>query len=344
MSGSPRLGRRAVAGYLVLVAALCAFVLPTAAGASRFKPGSDYLALGDSLAYGYQAAKFKSECPNGPSGPGCNVVASSFNTGYVDRLSFLLRLRKPSIKTTNDGCPGESTDSFIRGGRGALTGFNFVPNPGFCGDQPAPGIGAIYNKSWLHHYYGGTQLADALAFLAAHPNTNPITIDLGSNDVLIFLEQCGFGAVPNCVTPASIGNLFAHIAGNMATIVGTLRAAAPHADIRVLGFYNAYPTVLPGGNGLTKTLNATVKSAVTPFRARFADPLPVFNPASVTGGSEIRDIPRICILTNMCPGGIFNPTSPSADIHPTNAGYAVLAWILAGGRTLAPPFAPPFGR
>ena len=228
----------------MLVAALFALLFVPASSAAQSKPGSDYLALGDSLAYGYQAARFRAEFPN--------VVAETFNTGYVDRLGFWLRLRNPSIKTTNDGCPGESTESFIRGGRGPATGFTFVPNPGFCGDQPAPGIGAIYSKAWLHHFYPGTQLADALAFLAAHPNTNPITIDLAANDVLIFLEQCGNGAVPNCITPQAIGALYGRIAANMTTILGALRAAAPQAEIVVLGLYNANPpcclevTSLPG--------------------------------------------------------------------------------------------------
>ena len=85
---------------------------------------------------------------------------------------------------------------------------------------------------------------------------------------------------------------------------------------------------------LTKALNTTLRSVVTGLGADFADPLPVFNPASVTGGSEIVDIPTICLFTNMCPGGIFNPASPFADIHPTDTGYATLAVDRGGGLTV----------
>ncbi len=317
MIGSVRAGRRTLAGWIALAAALFALLLVPASSAAQSQPGSDYLALGDSLAYGYQAARAGAEFPN--------LVAETFNTGYVDRLGFWLKLRNPSIKTTNDGCPGESTDSFIRGGRGPGTGFTFVPNPAFCGDQPAPGVGAIFSKAWLHHFYPGSQLADALAFLAAHPNTNPITIDLGSNDVLIFLEQCGFGAVPNCITPQSIGALYAHIGANMATILGALRLAAPQAEIVVLGFYNAYPTLLPGGDATARDLNRVVRTVALTYGARFADPLGVFNPSILTGAPEATDIPTICVLTNQCPGGVFSPGAPGADIHPTNAGYSELA-------------------
>jgi lysophospholipase L1-like esterase len=328
MKGSIRAGGRTFGGCAALVAALLALLVAPATSAAQSRPGSDYLALGDSLAYGYQAARFNAQFPN--------VNEATFNTGYVDRLSFWLRLRNPSIKTTNDGCPGESTESFIRGGRGPGTGFTFVPNPAFCGDQPAPGVGAIYSKAWLHHFYPGTQLADALAFLAAHPNTNPITIDLGSNDVLIFLRQCGFGAVPGCITPQSIGALYARIGANMATILGALRAAAPQAEIVVLGFYNAYPMLLPGGDATARDLNRVVRSAAVSYGARFADPLGVFNPSILTGAPEATDIPTICVLTNQCPGGVFSPLSPGADIHPTNAGYSELARRI--GFVLTPAF------
>jgi lysophospholipase L1-like esterase len=328
-SSSPN---RTIVGFVTLVATLCALVLLPAAQATSPKPASDYLALGDSLAFGYQAAKFRAEYPN--------IVPSTFDTGYVDVFGSWLQSLKRPIDTTNYGCPGESSDSFRFGGRGAATNYSFVPNAGFCGDQPAAGVGAIFNKAWLHDFYGGSQLDAALAFLRKHPHTSPITLDIGANDTLILLEQCGFGSVPNCVTPATIGNLYARIAGNVAASVAALRGAAPRAEIIVLGLYNPYPTVLPGGDMLTKALNTTLRSVVTGLGADFADPLPVFNPASVSGGSEIVDIPSICLFTNMCPGGIFNPASPFADIHPTDIGYATLASILAAASPYEPGLTP----
>ena len=61
-----------------------------------------YLALGDSVTYGFQNSKAAAGLP--PSG---------FNTGFVDDLSERLRQVMPSLVTVNYGCPGESTDSFI---------------------------------------------------------------------------------------------------------------------------------------------------------------------------------------------------------------------------------------
>ena len=144
MSGPISTHHRAIVGFVALVATLCTLVvLPTAQAASP-KPASDYLALGDSLAYGYQAAKFRAEFPN--------VIPSTFDTGYVDVLGSWLQSLKRPIDTTNFGCPGESSDSFRFGGRGAATGYAFVPNPSFCGDQPAAGVGAIFSKAWLHEF------------------------------------------------------------------------------------------------------------------------------------------------------------------------------------------------
>lgn len=331
MSGPSSSSKRAIVTVVAFVAVLCSLVLLPEAQAKP-KPASDYLALGDSLAYGYQAAKFGAEYPN--------IIPSTFDTGYVDVLGSWLRSLKRPIDTTNFGCPGESSDSFRFGGRGAATVYTFVPNAAFCGDQPAAGVGAIFNKAWLHDSYGGSQLDAALAFLRKHPHTSPITLDIGANDTLIFLEQCGFGAVPDCVTPAALSNLFARIAGNVAASVAALRTAAPRAEIIVMGLYNPYPTVLPGGDMLTKALNSTLRSVVTGLGADFADPLPVFNPASITGESEVADIPSICLFTNMCPGGIFNPVSPLADIHPTDAGYATLARFIAAASPYAPALTP----
>ena len=63
MSGPISTHHRAIVGFVALVATLCALVILPAAQAKP-KPASDYLALGDSLAYGYQAAKFGAEYPN----------------------------------------------------------------------------------------------------------------------------------------------------------------------------------------------------------------------------------------------------------------------------------------
>ncbi len=199
----------------------------------------------------------------------------------------------PKLQVINDGCPGETTESFIKGP---------------CEYQLAfP----------LHHpYVGGptsSQLSDALAYLQANPNTNPITIDIGANDALGVIEHTCEKKLECVIKEAPA--LFAHIAANLGLILTDLRGADPHATIIVLGLYNPFGEKLPGGNALTAQLNEVMDKVAEAVGARFADPLPLFNPPGAL------EEPTICLLTNMC--------TPLEDIHPTDLGYGVLAGLIA---------------
>ena len=308
MSVRSRMRARLLACCVVAVAALGALVLAPAAGAA--KVGSTYLALGDSLAYGFHQAQFEAEYPN--------IVPASFNDGYVDDFGAALKLFHPSLKTINDGCPGETTETMIKG-----SGI-----PGFCAGGPT---GTPFPDVWLHHPYpaGGSQLADALAILAANNNVSPITLDIGANDLIQFDRvTCGFPATFTC-TEAQVAAEIGHIAANVYSILAQLRAAAPHAQIVLMGIYNAFPAVVkPEGTGdkAIAAFNAAEASVAAKVPGTsFANPLPLFNPSGTSGGPETGDIPTICAFTAMCPGGVYNPASPKADIHPTKLGYAVLA-------------------
>ncbi len=266
--------------------------------ARHMAPPTTYLALGDSLAFGYSQAKFNSLYPN--------EEPSQYDTGYVDDFGKVLKLFDPSLQTVNDGCPGETTESFIEG--------------------PCPYVAEGFP---LHHPYSGgpstSQLADALSYLGAHPGSvNPITIDIGANDALGLIEgTCKLE--PACIA-AGAPATFAHIGANLGLILGELRAAAPHAQIIVLGLYNPFGETISGGNLLTGELNEVIASVAAGVGARFADPLPVFNPPGP------RERPTICLLTNMC--------TPLVDIHPTDLGYAVLGGLILRQYVLGlPPFA-----
>ena len=309
MSVSTRVRGKLLAAC-VAASAICALTFAPAAGAVTV--GSTYLALGDSLAYGFHQAQFVGELPN--------VNPATFDHGYVNDFGLLVHLFNPHVQTINDGCPGETTDTFINGS-GA---------PGFCagGAHGTP----VPVRVPAPRLRGSSQLADALSILAANTHVSPITLDIGANDVLQFLQStCGFPATDTCSTAQVVAE-YGHIVGNLGLILSELHAAAPHAQIVVLGLYNPYPTVLPapGGDVATAELNgalAAVTKAVP--GASFADPEPGFNPAGLAGKPETGDIPTVCALTGMCPGGTFSPGSPSADIHPTTLGYAVLAGFVA---------------
>ena len=260
-------------------------------------PQVSYLALGDSLAFGYQEAKFDSLYPN--------ENPAAFNTGYVDDFGRVLRFADHNLQIVNDGCPGETTESFI--------------------DGPCK-----YQLEFpLHHpYVGGpssSQLSDALTYLQANPNSvNPITLDIGANDALGVIEgTCKLE--PACIAEAAPA-LFAHTASNLGLILADLRGAAPHAKIIVLGLYNPFGPSLTGADQLTAQLNEVMSQVASTVGARFADPLPVFNPPGP------REQPTICLLTNFC--------TPLQDIHPTDLGYAVLAGLVLKQYVFGPPFWP----
>ena len=119
------------------------------------------------------------------------------------------------------------------------------------------------------------------------------------------------------------------VVANTNTILNNLQAVAPNANYAVMGVYNPYPTLLAigliTGDGAIAQLNSMIRSIAIQHGAHFVDPLPVFNPSGSSGGPETGDVPVICALTGMCPGGTFNPGSPLADIHPSKQGYKALA-------------------
>jgi lysophospholipase L1-like esterase len=90
--------RRVPLSFAFAIAVLFAFApVVLASGHSDLSgPKQHYLALGDSLAYGYQ--------PNG-----------DFTHGYVDDLFQILQ-SEGTKDVTNLGCPGETSSTFISGG------------------------------------------------------------------------------------------------------------------------------------------------------------------------------------------------------------------------------------
>lgn len=312
---------RAHARLLVCAAVVFAFgalVLAPAAGA--FGPGKTYLAVGDSLAYGYHQAQFQQELKEHGF-----VNPANFNDGYVDDFAKALKLLNPKLKVVNDGCPGETTETFIKGSG---------VGPEFCAGGPT---GTPFPKAFLHHAYPGTQLEDALA-VAKEAGTGAITLDIGANDILQFLSHtCGFPATFSC-SEAEVEAEIGHVVTNIGFILSQLRAAAPTAKIVFVSQYNPYPTVLsPEGRGdaTVEALNGAIKSVAAGFGVKFANTAKVINFSGTHGGPEVGDIPTVCAFTAMCPGGTFNPASPEADIHPTKAGYAAMATVL-GAAYVAP--------
>ncbi len=276
---------KVVAGVfgLVLVAAVGA----NAAAPVYQPPQSYYLALGDSIAYGFQPAKAAAGLP-----------PSKFDTGYVDVFAARLRAIAPKLQVVNYSCPGESAKTFVEGG--------------------CAGRGAVKR---LHDGYDGTQLDAALRFLRAHPGeVSPITLTLWGNDLFNdFSPACNGDLV--CIRSHAAAGL-ARFTSRLASIVGRLRAAAPKAEILLTGAWNFDVEHLAQSDPLFRSIDATIARVAAAHRARVAELYSAFSPA----GNPDRAKARICAFTFICSKGDPHPTDAGyrtmAAAFLTASGYA----------------------
>jgi lysophospholipase L1-like esterase len=257
---------------VVVCAASAAWLVPLALGGSVrpvvAPPQSYYLALGDSITYGFQPPKAKAGLP-----------PSRFNTGYVDVFAARLRTIAPKIRLVNYGCPGESTKTFVGGG--------------------CPGRGDVKG---LHDAFKGSQLDAALAFLRAHPGqVSPITLTLWGNDLDELAGACKGNFA--CIQ-AGAPRAFAQFASRLTSILKRLRVTAPKAEIILTGAWNFNVDDLRRTDPVFRSADATIARVAAAGKARFAKTFPVFNPQ----GNIAREKARICALTFACSGGDPHPT------------------------------------
>jgi lysophospholipase L1-like esterase len=121
------------------------------ASASASDP-TGYLALGDSVAFGYS--------------PLVDLKTQQVS-GYAELLA-----ERRGLQVTNLSCPGEATGGFV-----SSTGAD-----NHCREnrQAYP----------LHVAYDGTQLQAAIDFLSTSHDTALVTIDVGANDVFLLDHLC----------------------------------------------------------------------------------------------------------------------------------------------------------
>ena len=230
------------AGLLAAVAVTLASASATAATCPPdARPKRYYLALGDSIPYGFQTAK---------------AIAGLPPTDFVGYPHLLVpRLQTHNRHTTlvNFSCPGESTTTYR----------------GPCGWKASGHA--------LHDDYPGAQRDAALAFLRRHRGqVSPITIALNGNDINEYLATCPPGdlACLQANAPAAT----AAYGARLLALLRELRAAAPDAVIIVVGAYNPNVGAFTFTDPLFRGVNAAQADAAAAVRARFADPFPVFNP------------------------------------------------------------------
>jgi lysophospholipase L1-like esterase len=269
-------------------------VLAAAAGTAgaAIRP-TYYVSLGDSLAQGYQ--------PIG--GPRTHAVLPiyGYGQGYADQLFKLERGRYTQLQLVKLGCGGESTSRCS----------TEVRTP------TSPRAADLRPSTPLDYPSGGTQLAEATAFLEAHRGSVAfVTLNLGANDV---------------TGPSGIVPIFS----NLPLILASLRAAAgPGVPIVGMNYYDPFVPQAWSDGGLPAVqaevagvvaFNDVLESAYAAAGDPIADVESAFSVTDLTlvDGTPL-SVLRECQWTWIC-----TPPPLGPDIHANSTGYGVIAQAFA---------------
>jgi lysophospholipase L1-like esterase len=231
---------------LALLSALALFTL-AAVPASAASEGHDYLALGDSVPFGFSLLLNPND-------------ASNF-IGYPEVVAQQL-----DIKDVNATCPGEATGGFL-----SFTGTDNVCRP--------------YRAAFpLHVKYNTTQMAFALRYLTGHRDTRLITLTLGANDLFRWQKDCAvdptFGTCP-----LGLNGVFATMQANLTTIFSLIRSTG-YTGLIVGVTYYALNYSDPVGVAVTIAGQSIMTAAGSAFGVRIASGFDAWASVAATAGGD----------------------------------------------------------
>lgn len=228
---------------------------PAVAAAARPAEAPGYLALGDSIAFGYQPPEVR---------PAPDYHDPADFTGYPEDLARALRLT-----VVNAACPGETSGSMINT-RAPSNGCerNAFGGPGYRPALP------------LHVAYTGSQLEFAVGYLQQHPDTRLVTIGIGGNDLFRCLDLTG-----RC-QGAVLSQTLAATSVNLDLILAALRGQAGYQGrLVVVGYYAVNYGDTPFVHQI-EALNAALARAAGRYGAVLADTFSAFRAASARAGDD----------------------------------------------------------
>ena len=238
--------------FPLLLSTLACVISASTAVAATITPttpvtrGSEYLALGDSVTFGYQE-------PNTVPAPDYFDPASL--PGYPEHLGGELH-----VSVTNLACPGETS--------GSLINVHTLSN----------GCENAYRKLYpLHTKYSGAQLSYAVSFLRRHPRVRLVSLMIGANDIFL----CEKNTPSHCLSPTDQNKTISTVARNVKKILSTIRTKGRyHGQIAVVTYYSTdYTSALI--TGVIKKLDSAVVTVAKPFKVEIADGFDQFRLASI---------------------------------------------------------------
>ncbi len=232
--------------------------------------GSRYLALGDSVPFGFR------EATNQPLPD--YTDAASF-VGYPEDVAAEL-----SLRTANASCPGETSASLIHA---------YAPSNG-C-ESAAGGSGPGYRDAFpLHVGYRASQLHFAVHYLQGHRDTRLVSLMIGANDALL----CQASTADHCVS--ELPAVLKQIATNVATILKRIRGEAAYRGQIVIVNYYSLNYSSPLANAQSQALNQAMDAGAKSYHVRFADGFGTFQRAAAQAGG---DSCAAGLLTTLSTGG-----------------------------------------
>ncbi len=209
----------------------------------------EYLALGNSVAFGFNPLLDKSNADN--------------FIGYPTPVAAAL---KESL--TNASCPGETSSHFI-----SLAGSD-------------NGCGAYRGNFPLHVAYSSatqTQLEFADGFLQSHPMTLVVSIDIGANDLFVLVNGCAGQTV--CIQ-SGLPGMLETLSTNLDTIYGHIRNLDGYRHQLVALTYYSLNYSDPSGTGLISQVNKVVADRTLAWGGIVADGFDAFAAASTAYGGD----------------------------------------------------------
>lgn len=339
-AGSLRSRGRLIGCCMALALAVSAMALAPSAGAAEPPPVKTYLALGDSLAFGYTAVKHTENAPGDSP--------AYFEEGYSHFFAVKARKNKVTnnkgLVEVNDGCPGETTDSFEGEGVNVGLGTNCNYQALFATFGPGTAGGPLHNP-----YPGKSQKANMLLNLAGGSPKHPIaaiSLNIGANDELAGVNACKaqvkkeyeetynskgggaadavakqpkgapeeveyhltpgevVGAINSCVGFKAVTQTFPHIQERLKQILNQIYGEGGYTGgTAVLGNYNPFTFLLEGSDALQKLLNERLAETIEKTGEPYSGKVVLANPfVTFNGESEgsKNEKAKICKYTEMC--------------------------------------------
>lgn len=289
--------RPAALWFLLFAVALAACSSQTSVGpqptgyappVAQIRGEPDYLALGDSIAFGYRPA------------PWAEYRNQADFSGYPEDLAAALKLN-----LVNAACPGETSAGMINPG---------APSNGCeTNARGGPGYRAMFP---LHVSYRGSQLSFAVHYLQQHPDTRLVTLGIGANDLFrcqeVTADHCG---------GSDLGPTLAEVTSNLDIILGALRNQAHYEHTLVVLTYYAEKYDDPASITPIEALNAAMAGPAARYRALLADGFAAFRAAAAqVGGDTCAAGLRVKLASGGCD---LHPSARGAQVLATAIQEAI---------------------